>query len=189
MQLKLEFWKSCYSQAWLLNVNCARFKSGPTYLITTTKLINTHIHNCSTRQSFPTHRPFWYLYPRYKRFVHSHNCFEKWWSTDIFDSTDRRYLLPSGSSNYCTTCHWLQLAGEFYLSLSAPIYRSNEFTDPTAPGLQGGRGVVYTRHITSTQSSFHLLRPTRVSTLQPPCRAFRKGEKLPLQIICIFVSG
>ena len=56
-----------------------------------------------------------------------------------------RHLILSLSCNYCTTCHWLQLAGEFYLSLSpAPIYRSNEFTDPTA--LKGGGEVVYIRH-------------------------------------------
>ena len=91
------------------------------------------------------------------------------------------------SSNYCTTCHWLQLAGEFYLSLSAPIYRSNEFTDPTAPGLQGGGGVVYTRHLRP-----ELVPPSQTHTcLNPsaPRRAFRKGEKLTLQIICIFVLG
>ena len=72
MQLNPEFWKLSYSPAWLLNVNCANSKSGPTYLITTTKLINTNVCNCSTKQSFPTHCPFLYLYPRYKGFDHSH---------------------------------------------------------------------------------------------------------------------
>ena len=57
-----------------------------------------------------------------------------------------RHLILSLSCNYCTTCHWLQLAGEFYLSRlpAAPIYRSNEFTDPTA--LKGGGEVVYIKH-------------------------------------------
>ena len=72
MQLNPEFWKLSYSPAWQLNVNCANSKSGPTYLITTTKPINTNVCNCSTRQSFPTHCPSWYLYPKYKGFDHSH---------------------------------------------------------------------------------------------------------------------
>ena len=32
-----------------------------------------------------------------------------------------RHLIPGLSCNYCTTCHWLQLAGEFYLSRSSRL--------------------------------------------------------------------